>query len=191
VADRADNLKALRKLLDDDLPPLLTRLDPFLRQLNPPLEATRAYRREITAFLANVPSATNAFNRPNETGGTEVKYLRTTSPLSPEALAGFPARLKPNRTNPYVQPGGYTELTKGLESFSTEQCTGGITAKLDPADAGDFPDDLFDRIKLYAYGDELNSNDIPAPRCVEQDTFASLGGSFEEFTDYLHIRAQP
>lgn len=189
VADRANKLKFLRRLLDDDLPPLLERLDPFLLQLNPPLQATQNYRRELTAFLGNTASATNALNRPPEAGNAEVKYLRTTSPLSPEVLAGYPERLKVNRTNPYVQPGGYTELTRGLESFSTGHCSGGITAKLDPADAGDFPDDLFDRIKLYAFGDGLNSDDIPAPRCTEQATFGSLGGSFQEFTDYLHVRA--
>jgi virulence factor Mce-like protein len=191
VAKRAGNLKSLRQLLDDDLPPLLERLDPFLVQLNPPLESLRDYRREVTAFLANVGSATNAFNRPAEGDFEEVHYLRTTSPLSPDVLAGFPARLKSNRTNPYVQPSGYTELTRGLESFSTGQCSGGITAKLDPSDSGDFPDDLFDRIKLYAYGDVLNSDNVPAPRCTKQSPFGSLGGSSEEFTDYLHIRADP
>ena len=191
VAKRAGNLKSLRELLDDDLPPLLERLDPFLRQLNPPLESLRDYRREVTAFLGNVASATNALNRPPEADFEEAHYLRTTSPLGPDILAGFPARLRSNRTNPYVRPGGYTELTKGLESFSTGQCDGGITATLDPSDSGDFPGDLFDRIKLYAYGDELSSDDIPAPRCTKQSTYASLGGSSEELTDYLHIRADP
>jgi ABC-type transporter Mla subunit MlaD len=191
VADRADNLKALRKLLDDDLPPLLTRLDPFLDQLNPPLVAIRAYRREITAFLANTAAATNGFNLSSEAGGEATRYLRTVAPLNPEALAGFPSRLKSNRTIPYVQPGGFTELSQGLESFSTSQCSSGANATIDPADAGAFPEGFFDRLQEFAFAGELSSDDIPAARCDKQDRFESLGGSFTEFTDYLHIRADP
>ena len=173
------------------LPPLLTRLDPFLDQLNPPLIATRAYRREITAFLANTAAATTGFNLSSEAGGEATRYLRTVAPLNPEALAGFPSRLKSNRTIPYVQPGGFTELSQGLESFSTSQCSSGANATIDPADAGAFPEGFFDRLQEFAFAGELSSDDIPAARCDKQDRFESLGGSFTEFTDYLHIRADP
>ena len=51
--------RALRRLLDDDLPPLLERFDPFLAELNPVLEVIRIYRHEVTALFANVAASTN------------------------------------------------------------------------------------------------------------------------------------
>src|SRR5204862_20565 len=44
---------ALRRLLHDDLTPLLARLDPYLANLNPIVEVLRMYKHEITAFVAN------------------------------------------------------------------------------------------------------------------------------------------
>jgi virulence factor Mce-like protein len=190
VAEKAGKLRSLRALLDDSLPPLLARLPSFLEQLIPPIQVVRAYRHEVTALLGNVTAATGASRREAQAGNEIIRYLRTISPLNPQVVAGYPERLRYNRTNPYVQPEGYTELTRGLLSFSTGHCSSGITATLDPADAGDFPDDLFDRIKLYAFDDELSTDDVPTPRCVEQDQFQSLGGAPSELTDYLHVRAQ-
>jgi virulence factor Mce-like protein len=181
---------ALRRLLDDDLPPLLTRLDPFLAQLNPILQVAHDYRHEVTAFLGNAAAATNASTRPAEAGGNEVTYLRTTSPLGPDALAAYPQRLAVSRANAYVQPGGYSKLPGGLDSFETRQCGSGVHAVLNPADAGAFPGDLFDRIKEFAFAGQLDSNDIPAPPCTKQAPFASIG-LFPEFTDYLHVRREP
>src|SRR5207247_10875153 len=42
---------ALRKLLDNDLSPLLARYGGFGRQLNPILQTLKRYKHEITAFL--------------------------------------------------------------------------------------------------------------------------------------------
>ena len=33
------------------------------------------------------------------------------------------------------------------------------------------------------------SNDVPQPGCNKQAAQPSIGGAFEEFSDYLHVRA--
>jgi phospholipid/cholesterol/gamma-HCH transport system substrate-binding protein len=190
---------ALRGLLDGRLPPLLTRLTPFTKQLIPVLEVVRSYRREVTAFVANASAATNAFLTPPESEGRRVRYLRTTGPLNPELLAGFPERLGTNRTNPYVKPGGYSKLAQTLESFQTNHCgAAGATAILDLDDAAAFPGDLLDRIYQYAFtgapigpGNEVSSDDVLAPPCTKQAQYQSVGGGLQELSDYLHVRANP
>jgi phospholipid/cholesterol/gamma-HCH transport system substrate-binding protein len=200
---------ALRKLLDDDLPPLLTRLgasvggqDPYLAHLNSIIQAARRYKHEITAFLGNSAAATNGFAVAAEANFKPLKYLRTTSPLGPESIAAFSQRLVPDRANPYVKPLGYRKLKGGLQTFANTPCGGGITAKLDPNTPNDpnfntrtggdvaKAQDFFDRIKEFTFGDQLNSDDIPAPPCVKQGKLRSIG-IFPEFTEYLHVRREP
>jgi phospholipid/cholesterol/gamma-HCH transport system substrate-binding protein len=199
---------SLREVLDDQLPPVLAELDPFLSNLIPIVEVAQDYQHEITALVANTSAATNGFNRPAEGGNQTVKYLRTTAPLNPEALAAYPNRLKVSRTNPYVAPLGYQNLASTLEGFETRQCSAGLTAKLDPNTPNDpaffqrFPGataadqiaaatDFFNRLRQFAFGDQDNSDNIPTPPCKEQAPFESIGGMFPEFTEYLHVRAQP
>jgi phospholipid/cholesterol/gamma-HCH transport system substrate-binding protein len=199
---------SLREVLDDQLPPVLAELDPFLSNLIPIVEVAQDYQHEITALVANTSAATNGFNRPAEGGNQTVKYLRTTAPLNPEALAAYPNRLKVSRTNPYVAPLGYQNLASTLEGFETRQCSAGLTSKLDPNTPNDpaffqrFPGataadqiaaatDFFNRLRQFAFGDQDNSDNIPTPPCKEQAPFESIGGMFPEFTEYLHVRAQP
>jgi ABC-type transporter Mla subunit MlaD len=191
---------ALRKLLDDNLPPLLTRLPSFLDELTPIITVVRQYRAEVTGFLGNVAAATNAVN--NEGTGA-FEYIRTLAPFSPEMLAAYPQRLASNRTNPYVKPNGYNNVPSGLQSFETAQCTGGINAILD-LNAASNPNfnshtdgdvaaaqDLLDRIRKFAFIGQTQSNDIPRPGCDKQAAQPSIGGSFQEFSDYLHVRDLP
>ena len=180
---------ALRRLLDEDLPPLLDRVQTFLPQLNAILEGVRRYRREIAAFLANVTAATNEFNG-RTPASVPIRYLRTEAPLGPETLAVYPRRLRSNRTNPYVAPGGYDNLRSNLESFETRHCTAGIGAELDPTDAGAFPGDLFARIQQFAFAGELDSDNIPTPPCEDQEPFQSIG-ILPEASEYLHVRELP
>jgi phospholipid/cholesterol/gamma-HCH transport system substrate-binding protein len=181
---------ALRRLLDDDLPPLLGRVETFLPQLNAILEGVRQYRREVAAFLGNVSAATNLIGGTNPLTGENLRFLRTQAPLGPEALAVFPNRLQYNRTNPYVAPGGYSNLNTFLRSFETRQCASGIRALLDPADAGAFPGDLFARIQQFAFAGETDSNALPTPPCTQQAPFDSIGTPSEQ-SDYLHVRPLP
>ena len=176
---------ALRRIFRDDFPPLLRALDPFLRNLNPLLTGLNLYRREITAVMANIAATFNAVV-PTPTGN-QVHYLRSLAMLGPESLATFPNRLTVNRAGAYSQPGASRGLAAGLPSFETRQCSSGIVATLDPNSpndpdfnartGGDVEDatDLFERLKLYAYGSQDSSASIPAPGCVQQSPFSPIG----------------
>lgn len=196
---------ALRGLLDDQLPPLLTRLDPYLARFNPIFEGLRNYKREITALLANITAATNGVNGTVPGTTNEQHYLRTLAPLSPEALAAYGNRLTSNRTNPYVKPGGYSRLNRGMQVFENFQCTGGINATLDDSPAAranfnaDHPDvpvgdgslpPLFDRIQQFAYDNKASTANIAAPRCSKQEPLRPLGRNGAA-TDYQHALTEP
>ncbi len=201
IAHAKSGFGALRKLLGDNLPPLLARLPSYLNQLTPIVQVLGDYQQEITAFLGNASAAVNGGGAVTGVSGL-VKYLRTTSPIEPDSLAAYPNRLKVNRPNPYVSAGGYNNLPNGLESFQTGQCTSGIQALLDPTSptnpafnsrfGGSVPDatDFFDRLKKFAFNDNLDSNNVSAPPCKLQGPQQSIG-MFPEFTQYLHVRALP
>jgi ABC-type transporter Mla subunit MlaD len=181
---------ALRNLLDNELPPPLARVDPYLNELIPIVETLNRYRAETTALFGNVSAATNAANL--DTSNTLRGYIRTTNPFSLETLASLPERFTGNRTNAYVKAGNYTKLAQGLDSFLTAQCSSGLSGiKLTEGAPGDLPEGFFDEVKQFAYGDGTNSNGIPAPRCDLQEGSESIGGTSTERTTYPHIRAQP
>jgi phospholipid/cholesterol/gamma-HCH transport system substrate-binding protein len=190
-------LPAIQALLNVDLPPLLTALQPFLRQLNPIVEALGRYRREVTSFLGNVAAASNAAGTAPEAAGQIVHYLRTAPTLSPEATAVFPShRLTTNRTNAYPAPGGGANVPP--ESFEVRHCGGppGVIATLDPTTPTnpnwipratyDTPADLFGFLKFNAFNDVLSSANVAAPPCVKQAPQPSIG-EIQELTDYLHV----
>lgn len=204
-------LRATRTLLRSDLPPLLDRLDPFLADFNSIFEMIRLYRREIVATLANISASTLAGQ--TDVGSNRL-VLRTSSPLHPEALAGYPRRLEINRTNPYMRFGGYADLIPAVQgyfdSYETRHCPAGLlpglNAQLDPADsgagAGQIPTDLFDRVHRFAFQNAAgnpvapgldgmyNTDDLPAPTCAQQPDYDSIGVSPEQ-TQYQHVREQP
>jgi hypothetical protein len=198
---------ALQDILSDQLPPTLSRLDPWMADVIPIVQSIYDYRREITALVANTSAATNGFNRAQEAGNNTVRYLRTTNPLNAEALAAYPDRLKVNRTNPYTAPGGYLNLSSALESFTTSHCTNGLTAVLDPNSPSD-PDfysrfdganaaeqqaaatDFFNRLRDFAMNGENSTANLPAPPCIQQGPFQSIGQP-QEFSQYLHVNPQP
>jgi hypothetical protein len=202
---------ALRRLLRDDLTPLLSRLggtvdgqSPYLAHFNPIVKVLGMYKHEITAFLGNSAAATNlGFIAPENPSGRPVKVLRLISPLTPESVASFSSnRVIPNRSNPYFKPGGYSRLQQGLQSFANTPCGAGIDAKLAPkaqvvADPNfkvhtrppllPGPIDLYNRIKSFAFGGADSTAAVPAPPCVKQGKFKSIG-RFPEFSSYLHVR---
>jgi hypothetical protein len=159
------------------------------------------YRHEVTSLLGNVSSASNGLFF-DVTLGKSFHYLRTESPLSPEAVATYPHRLKISRTNPYFKPKAYLKLKQGLKSFETRQCTSGISASLDPTTpsnpnfnertGGDVTEAqaFFDRLQQYAFDGQLSTDSITPPPCTEQSPFESVGVDQEE-SDYLHVREQP
>lgn len=165
------------------------------------------YRQDVTGLLGNVAAATQARRSAPEAGGQLVPYLRTASPLGPESLAAYPSRLRVNRSNPYLQPGGLNSLAGGLASFETRHCTGGIAATFpskaaaiaDPAFAdwarydvdSDELGDFYDLLRQFTLNDHASSNNVAAPPCTKQGPYGSIGGTSGEATDYLHVRELP
>jgi virulence factor Mce-like protein len=193
-------MRATRRLLDDNLPPLLGRLDGWLGPVNAILEVVRRYRREVTG-LSNLAAASQGVFFDFGTAES-VHYLRTESPLTPEAVAAYPRRLEISRTNPYVGPGGYRNVLTAMRSFETRHCAAGVDALLTPVSSTD-PLFLqrtdgnavegqlfFDRIQLFAFNDELATNQMTPPPCTPQAPFQSVGAP-QETSDYLHVRDLP
>ena len=194
---------ALRRLLDNDLPPLLEGLDPFLAEFNPLLEVLRLYKHEVTAFLANVAAATNG-SVERAADLSPLRNLRTEAPLGPAVLSAYPQRLQIERTNPYVKPKGYLDVRTGLKSFETRQCANGITATLPPTDVvaadpnfnvrtgGDeaAAAQFFEQIKEFAFNGQSTTAALPAPPCVQQAPYDSIGIDPVQ-TQYLHVKPFP
>ena len=193
--------KAVQKLLAEDLPPLLEGFDPWLQDFNSILEVLGIYKQDVTSLFANVAAASQGVFFDTTLGKT-FHYLRSEAPLSPEAISTYPRRLQLSRSNPYFKPDGLSQLRSGLKSFEVRQCSMGVNAFLDPntpADpafnshvGGDLAEaqEFFDRLKLYAFNDQLNTEAIAQAPCSEQSPFDSVGVSPQE-TDYLHVREQP
>jgi len=169
-------LPALERTLDDTRP-LLARLEPYLRNLQPVLSYLGLYRREIAAFFANDVGSTQVTDLPPGSPGP-LHYLRTTNPLNPENLAAYPRRLPSNRSNPYSEPGAYDQLARGLPVFGRYLCDGaGPASFLPPASALDplLPAGLRDLILTFGFaGSETGA--VPAPPCREQAPLGRLVG---------------
>jgi hypothetical protein len=208
IAAAPNGFPALRKFLLQDLPPLLGRLDPFFQQLDPLLQNLAQYRHEITSFVANAAAVTNGESSSPETNGRSVKYLRTGVPLGPDSIAVYPRRLTVNRVNPYMKPLGYLDITRGLASFETRQCSSGINAiyrlwtELAPSEQEDFrvstnqPDaaaaqDVYERLRKYSAVDTRNTRDLPAPPCRRQGPYRPLGQPGRPATSYQHVFPRP
>jgi phospholipid/cholesterol/gamma-HCH transport system substrate-binding protein len=177
-------LPATEEVLDNTRP-LLGRLDPFLRQFTPIVDYLGLYRREIAAFFANDSAVTQATG-PGQSGGA-VHYLRTQAPTNPEIMAGYPSRLSTNRSNPYIEPGGYDKLrTQGhLEVLSSHLCTSTpVPAEPEPRDPW-LPENLITPISYFVYGSPLNRG--AAPPCDPQAPLGRLAGQPGE----LYPQLQP
>jgi phospholipid/cholesterol/gamma-HCH transport system substrate-binding protein len=179
---------ALRKFFRDEFPVLLRALDPFLRNLNPILTGLGLYKHELTAVMANVAAMANAKLTEENAKGEHIHYLRAIGPFSPESLAAYPSRLTSNRTSAYPQPLASELLASGLPSFDTRGCSAGAVATLDPKTPENptflartkkkelaESEDFFNRLKKYAYGEQLSSAAVPAPGCVQQAPFSPVG----------------
>jgi ABC-type transporter Mla subunit MlaD len=192
---------SVRKLLDDDLPPVLKAFDPWLQDFNSFLEVLGMYKQEVTSLLGNVAAASQGvFFDANV--GESFHYVRSEAPLAPDAIAAYPQRLQLTRTNPYFKPKGLAQLAQGLKSFEVRQCDMGVNAFLDPNTPSDpafssrvggdaaASQAFFDRLKLYAFNNQLSTTDIPEAPCNEQSAFESIGENQEQ-SHYLHVRQEP
>src|SRR4051794_473679 len=186
-----EGLPAVSRILDDTAP-LLGQLDPFLRNLNPILDYLGLYKREIASFFALDAASTQAVDRPVGAGQV-IHYLRTANPLNPENLAVYPARLKTNRSNPYVGPGGYAKYP--IKVFGTYLCTSTpIPTLVNPAlplPVGIPPiPDLTTLLPpaLYNGVNEFALANPTAPPCTEQPPNGRLVGQSGK---YAQVKAAP
>jgi phospholipid/cholesterol/gamma-HCH transport system substrate-binding protein len=194
---------ALRKFFRDDLPPLLRAVDPFLRNLNPILTGLNLYKREVTSFFGNVAASLAAELTVENEAGEHTHFLRTLGPINPESLSTYGNRLATNRNSAYSPPSWALNLAAGLPSFDTRQCSSGITATLDPAAATSTAfkertkkgetkeaEDLFSRLKKYAFGEQSSTSTAPAPGCTLQAPFEPIYGNGAPSTAYQHTFEQ-
>ena len=153
---------ALERFLDQSVP-LLTRAKPYLGGVVPVLQYLGTYRRELAAFFANATAATNA-TQPTAAGERK-NYVRATQPVSPESVTAYPARISTSRSNPYLEPSGYSRLSSGLPVFGSWLCSSAappsIGPTVSPADAA--------TLRTFYY-----TADPGGPPCVAQ---APLGAS--------------
>jgi virulence factor Mce-like protein len=189
-------LPAIERLLESDLPPLLSEVNPTFRGLNSIFEVIADYRHELTALLGNVTATTQAVTSLPD--GSAPHYLRALTTLNPDTAAAYPRRLRWDRANPYTHPEGYNALATHLPVFDTTNCSNGAVAILDPADADD-PDlpnrqpgnmQFFERYRQYAFAGKLSSDEVPQAPCEKQGKFDSVGEPPREETDYQHVRPQ-
>ncbi len=112
--------------------PWLARLKPYLGGLVPVIDYINTYRREIAGFFANSTATTQATSL-NATATKALHYLRLSNPINPEVLTPYQNRLDSNRGNPYMAPGGYSQLVSGLSVFGGYLCTNNPQPTIGPA----------------------------------------------------------
>jgi virulence factor Mce-like protein len=170
-------LPAFERFLDRSVP-LLARLKPYLGGIVPVLDYAGSYQRELAAFLANTTAATNA-TEPVGSGALK-HYIRAALPVNPETLAGYRSRPSSSRSNAYMDPGGYGNLTSGLQVFGSYLCT----ATAQPAAGATITATLQAVLQQFYY------TATPAgPPCAGQTPLASVTtGQLQQFP---HLTAIP
>jgi phospholipid/cholesterol/gamma-HCH transport system substrate-binding protein len=163
-------LPATEQVLDNTRP-VLRRLDPFLRQLTP-----------ITFAPLNTPVEGELST------GDQIHALRTSNPMNPEIMAGFPTRLSTNRSNPYTRPGAYDRIGQGrpLPVFGDYLCTSNPVPAAPAAVEPFWPALLVERVNQFVYGDPHNRG--RAPPCEAQEPLGELVG---ESGTYPHLQPLP
>jgi phospholipid/cholesterol/gamma-HCH transport system substrate-binding protein len=114
-------IPAIESFLNQSVP-WLARQTPYLAGIIPVVNYLNDYRREIAAFFANSAVTTQGTLQNNQQTKL-LHYLRISNPVNPETLTSYQHRLDSNRGNPYMVPGGYTNLLDGLFTFGSYLCT--------------------------------------------------------------------
>jgi phospholipid/cholesterol/gamma-HCH transport system substrate-binding protein len=153
-------LPALAQVLGS-APPLLERLDPFLRSLNPALRAVAGGRSELTGVLANLSAATQTATA-TPLGRDPLHYLRAMIVLAPSALAPLSKRPGSNRANAYPDPSIASTLLGGMPSAATSHCSN-PTPYITPDPSPNLSDDQRHQVFEFAFLGDPSS--VPAPPC--------------------------
>jgi phospholipid/cholesterol/gamma-HCH transport system substrate-binding protein len=161
---------ALEHFLDHSVP-LLARLTPYLGGVVPVVNYINDYRREIAGFFANGTAATQATVQ-NSAGNKLLHYIRVSNPVNPEVLATYQKRLSSNRSNPYLEPGGYTQLLQGLPAFASYLCTPNPLPTIGPS----IPATLATVLQSVYF-----TSDPSGPPCRAQTQLGKLTGQLQDF----------
>jgi virulence factor Mce-like protein len=200
---------SLRAFLDNDAPRLLGRLPDYLAELNPLIQTVGYYRRDLTAFLGNISSATNA-RATYPTNPNGVRYVRAGVTLGPESTTAFDQRLKTNRSNPYPIAGSNLDLAgAGLKVFDDSNCSTGLSAtlpawgSLTPAQQAQYQVNLrypftpaqaqqqYEEVLQFAFENNNLTDNVPAPACIQQPLSQPIGDPSRPATEYQQVFRQP
>jgi hypothetical protein len=156
---------------------LLENFRPVLHNLDPFLQYTSTYVRELQAFFANFTAATQAHGTVANVGGVgpALHYLHTMNVLSPESLSVYPQRLGTNRANPYFKPDAFSSLVSGLPVFSAGACSNPVPSVSGPANATISQSLIEQIIKFKVANAPETPNAVLAPPCVQQGPFGFNG----------------
>ena len=124
-------LPALGSFLDRSVP-FLAALKPFLGNLDPVINYVDDYKGELAGFFANGTASSQAVSTGLISGSKIVHYVRLSNPISPEAVATYQTRPYSTRSNPYLKPGGYSDLLSGLPVFGSYLCTANPLPSVSP-----------------------------------------------------------
>ncbi len=192
--------------------PFIRNFNPLFRGLNLYRNEVTAFLGNVAAATNAVLT-----EETSPGSGVNLHFLRVMGPLNPETFASYGNRLGINRTSAYSPPKWAESLLSGLPSFDTRQCSSGLTASLDPstpnteafkersnrtelperaAEEGETletynqkrADDLFERLKEYAFAGQESTAGAPAPPCNLQNPLTSIYGN--ERTFYQHTFEQ-
>lgn len=171
-----EGLPGLQQVLTD-IPPLLDKFQPFLRNANPMVGYIGEHRREVTAFFGNVVGASQGYNLPDVFEGKPqgpIHYLRAGQTLTPESLAFQPRPFGSSRQNAYPQPGQLDELAAGLPSLSATPCVNGTPAP----PTSSIPETLTPLVQENVF--RTPGRDVARPACKEQGPYPGSGTKFPQ-----------
>lgn len=151
----------------EEAAPFIGATDPLAANFNPLFQFLGPYKGELTAFLGNAASATNAGIDLN---GIAVKYLRLVNVMNPQSLASYPERLKSTRNNPYALPGAFNALpSASMPVYQNNNCSSGLTPGLSASAQETLGPTLSARVSGYSFNDNVspqgNPADVAAPSC--------------------------
>jgi phospholipid/cholesterol/gamma-HCH transport system substrate-binding protein len=194
-------LPDLGKSLDLTVP-VLENLRPVLHNLDPFLQYTGEYERELQAFFANITAASEsqAQNGDLPPGESPKEHLLAAmANLSPESLTLYASKVGTSRANPYRLPGSLTELASGLSVFNAGSCADSAPAVNGPANEVITKQVIEQLIKFKVVNKPKNpngieptnaapesgANEVAAPVCKQQGA-ATFNGKTSQFPKVVY-----
>jgi phospholipid/cholesterol/gamma-HCH transport system substrate-binding protein len=169
-------LPDVKKTLDLTVP-VLENLRPVLHNLDPFLQYTGEYIPEVQAFFSNLTAASEFHGANGSTlgAGPQEHMLTSMNVLGPESLALYPSKIGIDRSNPYFRQGAFNSLASGLPVYSSSSCANSAPSVSGPANETISESIIEQIIKFQVANAPGNSNEVPAPACLQQGPFTFNG----------------